>query len=310
MENNETQETIKKLSSEIEKLKKNQKIQDKLIRSQQIYLNNLYLDYDLKPKGVMKCLQDLSQELLNFVAKICEKYELTWWMDYGNLLGAVRHKNFIPWDDDIDIAMMRKDFIKFSEVIVDEIKINGLDKILRVSTQRRVNSERVVAFTQIMVYHKGFYGSLDIIPKDFINDPANDFKEQYSIERSKFHENLVNGIEKKDAMKMVYENLNLSLEKQKFIVGGIETPKFPSSFMLVETDSVFPLKEIEFNGLNYPCPNNFDNYLTELYGDYEKIPKFIDRHKRSYRLKQKKNVEKSFKVFINMLKKANENFIY
>lgn len=309
-ESNETLETIKKLSSEIDKLKKNQKTQDKVLKSQQIYLNNLYLDYDLKPKGVMKYLQELSQELLNFVAKICEKYELTWWMDYGNLLGAVRHKNFIPWDDDMDIAMIRKDFIKFSEVIEKEIKSNGLDNILRVSTQRTINSERVVAFTQIMVFHKGLYGGLDIFPKDFIDNPPHNFKEQYSIERSKYHDNLLNGTEKDEAMKEVYENLNLSLEKQKYITSGIETPKFPSLFILIETDSIFPLKEIEFNGLTYPCPNDFDSYLTQIYGEYKEIPKFIGRHERSYKLKQKKNVEENFKTFIKQIKEANENFIY
>lgn len=309
-ENNETLETIKKLSSEIDKLKKNQKKQERRLKSQQIYLNNLYLDYDLKPKGVIKYLQNLSQELLNFVAKICEKYEITWWMDFGNLLGATRHKNFVPWDDDIDIAMTRKDFIKFSEVIEKEIKSNGLDNILRVSTKRVINSERVVAFTQIMLYNNGLYSGLDIFPKDFINNPPHNFKELYTIERNKFHDNVFNGTEKNEAIKEVYENLNLSMEKQKFLVSGIETPNFPSTFIVIETDSVFPLKEMEFNGLTYPCPNNVDSYLTQLYGEYKEIPKFIVRHERSYKLKQKKNVEKNFETFIKLLKEANENFLY
>jgi phosphorylcholine metabolism protein LicD len=310
MNESQEQETIEKLISEIDKIKKRQRNQERMLKSQQVYLNNLYLDYDLKPKGVMKRLQELSQELLNFVSKVCEKYELVWWMDYGNLLGTIRHNGFIPWDDDMDISMMRNDFMKFSEIIEKEIKLNKLDDILRISTKRKIAAERVVAFMQIRIYHKVLYGGLDILPKDFISNPPENIKNQFSIERDRFHENVLKGMDLNEAMEVVYENLNLSLEKQEFIMTGVETPKFPSTFMVVETDSVFPLKELEFNGTTYPCPKNYDDYLSELYGEYREIPRIISRHERSNKLKQQKNVEENFKVFINRIKEANENFIY
>ena len=54
-------------------------------------------------------------------AEICEKYDLHWWADYGTLLGAYRHGGFVPWDDDIDVGMMRKDYDKFLEIAPQEL---------------------------------------------------------------------------------------------------------------------------------------------------------------------------------------------
>ena len=61
-----------------------------------------------------------------------QKYELKYWLDYGTLLGAIRHGGFIPWDDDIDIGMLREDYYKLVDVFPKEIeKIDGLsDKII------------------------------------------------------------------------------------------------------------------------------------------------------------------------------------
>ncbi|MBR0204237.1 MAG: LicD family protein, partial [Synergistaceae bacterium] len=52
-------------------------------------------------------LRQVQLEILDVVAKFCDDNQIQYWLDAGTLLGAIRHKGYIPWDDDIDVGMLR-----------------------------------------------------------------------------------------------------------------------------------------------------------------------------------------------------------
>ena len=60
-------------------------------------------------------------DVLDEVDRICRKYNITYYAEWGTLLGAIRHAGYVPWDDDLDIVMKREDYKKFLEVAPDEM---------------------------------------------------------------------------------------------------------------------------------------------------------------------------------------------
>lgn len=93
---------------------------------QQKYLKEHFLepetrcetDISVKTKKIWKAELDLLEEFI----RICKKHNLKWFMIGGALIGTVRHKGFIPWDDDIDVTMPRPDFNKFVKIAANELK--------------------------------------------------------------------------------------------------------------------------------------------------------------------------------------------
>lgn len=63
-------------------------------------------------------------DLLNEFKRVCEKYQLSWFIAYGSLIGAIRHRGFIPWDNDVDVLMPRADFDRLNEIASSEFTGN------------------------------------------------------------------------------------------------------------------------------------------------------------------------------------------
>ncbi len=67
----------------------------------------------LKQRNLLRLVQTANLGLLKILDKLCKENNITYWLDFGTLLGAKRHKGFIPWDDDVDIGMPREDYERF-----------------------------------------------------------------------------------------------------------------------------------------------------------------------------------------------------
>ena len=69
---------------------------------------------------LMKKVWSVELDLLSELDRVCKKYDIKYYAAFGTLLGAVRNKGFIPWDDDIDVCMLRDDYARLKEVAKDE----------------------------------------------------------------------------------------------------------------------------------------------------------------------------------------------
>lgn len=285
--------------------------------------NTLFLDLNLnKPTKLLNYIQLLSMELLIFVNNVCIKHDLEYWLDYGNLLGAIRHGYFVPWDDDVDIGMMREEYLKFEKVFYDEVKFYGLDDIITMEYRpREIDGETIGSFIQIFVKHKTWISGdrkpilagVDVFPYDFIKE----FNEE-TIETDHYNskinlfKNIKNKYDVDYCLNNYYKELNLSFEVTDFLIPGVEGACGLNNlynFIIFETNKIFPLKKINFGDKIFPAPNDTHYYLESIYGDYLTIPKSLRRHGRVDWYRYNRDNDEVFTECITKLKDVNSKFL-
>lgn len=136
--------------------------------------------------SMMKRAWAAQMEVFQVVADVCRKNKLRYFADWGTLLGAVRHKGMIPWDDDIDICLMREEYNELIKILPKELPhgfvVAGMyADSPRLQTAAFVPQLRVIAdeelwdFNDYMKYFHGFpyqRAGIDIFPVDYLSrDP-------------------------------------------------------------------------------------------------------------------------------------------
>jgi lipopolysaccharide cholinephosphotransferase len=235
--------------------------------------------------------QEIMFETLLEVDKICKKHNLKYWLSSGTLLGAVREKDFIPWDDDLDICMLKDDYDIFLQVVPSLLKKdmflqtkNSDSKFPYNFAKIRSNKGKIIEKHEIgknIEYNQGIF--IDIFPMLSVpsNKLFNYFYKFYFLFVKLFTYKYLN-IEKIEYSLIQYFESKFHHKNNQII---IKTPKLPDSNMYIDKKEVFPLKKIHFHNNDFYAPLNTDNYLKNIFGyDYMISPSLEKRHFNAYKI--------------------------
>ncbi|WP_407453392.1 LicD family protein [Methanobrevibacter sp.] len=249
---------------------------NKILDSYNILFDSLFKYHTLEPKPVVKYSRELNNQLLDFITHVCRKYDLEWWLSFGNLIGAIRHEGSIPWDDDVDICMMRKDYDKFYEVIHEELKINNLNEHISVNINKKGPNNSLLSFMKFEYFDNNrLFGFIDIIPFDYVNSIIDDSEYIFYKEHHKFISELKKGADREELLNNFFELFDVSKTKTDIILSGIEH----RTYTQVDYSDIFPLKTIKYEDRYYPSPKEGEKLLKLKYGsDFIKVPKIVHHH--------------------------------
>ena len=251
-------------------------------------MENVYLE-KYKQQQLRACqLKQLS--MLEEIDRICRKYHIAYWLDGGTLLGAVRHKGFIPWDDDIDIAMRQEDLKRFMEVAPSELPETLFlqnrqtepgypSPIVKI---RDKNSFYVEFCDDLSAdYQKGLF--VDIFPmipyptisRKLVKKMVLPISKSYSILHRSHYYSLRSFAEffwfgaKYIICKVLWSLVSAMLPKNVYMSN---IPNNNGYGIMHRQDSIFPIGSISFEGKTFMAPANPDAYLKDLYRNYMEIP--------------------------------------
>lgn len=251
-------------------------------------------------------------ELLKYFKKVCEENNLKYFLAGGTLLGAVRHKGFIPWDDDIDVLMSREDYMKVLPLLENNEKYDILTPyndeeyyyfFSKLVDKRTVLKEKFPTDIKKM----GVY--IDIFPIDGMPDDINEaekYMEMLSKEVKLYFSSMIkwyygggNFVKKlmnvflKFPHYLYCSRINYKKRKNK-ILELMKKYDYQKSSNVAFLLSQYKRKEIidkgvyseamsiEFEGEMFSAPTRYKEYLTALYGDYMQLPP-VEQRKSNHR---------------------------
>ena len=258
--------------------------------------------------SMMKRAWAARMEVFKIVADICRKNKLRYFADWGTLLGAIRHKGMIPWDDDIDICLMREEYNELIKILPNELPYGFVVAGMYASSERLQNAAfvpqlRVIAdetlwdFNDYMKYFHGFpyqRAGIDIFPIDYISRNS-DFTD---IQKKIIQLGLMileqwNDLQKSNSLEQCVKNfsnlcninipLNSTSQNQIWkIIDNISSLCYKEEadyvtefqFWIKKDDYKIPKEcydnviRIPFENFSINAPSNYDRVLRAEFGDY------------------------------------------
>lgn len=249
-------------------------------------------------KSEINELQKIQLSMLKDFDSVCQKHRISYQLFSGTALGAVRHKGFIPWDDDIDVVMLREDYERFFDSASKELESN------KYYVQREFSEHWPMFFSKLRLngttyiekyhshdarIHQGIY--IDIFPCDNLSDNRLIQKLQYIASKIVIAKSLyARGYETNSTVKKCFmqfcrilptepfkrlcirRNDSSSLKVHTFFGGG---KKFERSIFFREwfEQSV----KMRFEDSEFPVSAHYDEMLRVMYGDYMVMPTLEQR---------------------------------
>lgn len=244
-------------------------------------------------------LKKIQIGVLDYVDTFCKEHEIKYWIDCGTLIGAVRHKGYIPWDDDIDIGMLREEYDRFCSIFNEEanerFRLHNCDN----DSTFRYGYSKVMDHSTVLYEpdEKGVKEAVNIDVFVYDNAPDNDFLMKLMYWKRNFYRALrsfqydytsfgspvkiyltkimrmiltpyFKGKPENYCVRKIVTNSKAYKTKKTRRIGNFVS----TTVMCSKKENFNKTVEIEFEGKKYPAPMGYDSYLTDFYGDYMKLP--------------------------------------
>lgn len=241
----------------------------------------------------VKKLQQSQLDILDEIERVCKENGLEYCLAYGTCIGAIRHKGFIPWDDDIDIFMPAADFEKlnklsesFREPYFLQTRYTDPEYALLITRVRNSNTTLIEDTETFRDINHGIF--VDIYP--LFDCPDGKIAWKTRIWSAMLYKLLLYGVPPKNRGKLMRVGSKVILAvTPKFIRKPIINRLYkvfskPCKSNYVSTyyagttakrfskDWFFPAKIVPFEDKMLPVPNDYDKFLSATYGDYMKLP--------------------------------------
>ena len=236
-----------------------------------------------KAEGLLRKIQLANLAILIEFDRVCRENGLQYWLAYGTQLGATRHQGYIPWDDDIDVAMIREDYEKLIEIF-DKTSHN------KDLCAQLIKNKHHPGMLILKIKHKDLpFLFIDIFPWDYYHTALNEEereKANINIKEERHNINTDKNLLKLDSDDLykyvknytknhISDNACVDKNNKPDIFMGLDFPH-AARVQITSYDNIFPIEDIEFEGHKLMRMHNVQSHLEGCFGkNYMNYPSEI-----------------------------------